>query len=69
MVSAKGKEKVTDDGGKGKRKWRSGGGGTDDDKTGRKRKNLAVLQFIEDVAYQVDEDDDSSDDSSLGSGN
>ncbi|PIN24453.1 RNA polymerase II transcription elongation factor DSIF/SUPT5H/SPT5 [Handroanthus impetiginosus] len=60
MVSAKGKEKVTDGGVKGKRKWGSGG---DDDKTGRKRKNRGVLQFFEDAAYQVDEDEDSSDDS------
>ncbi|KAL0310460.1 UNVERIFIED_CONTAM: protein RNA-directed DNA methylation 3 [Sesamum calycinum] len=60
MVSAKGKEKVIDGVGKGKRKLNSGG---DDDKTGRKRKNRGVLQFFEDAAYQVDEDEDSSDDS------
>ncbi|KAL7148547.1 hypothetical protein ABFS83_06G186000 [Erythranthe nasuta] len=59
MVSGKGKEKVTDGGGKGKRKLNGG----DDDKTGRKRKNRGVLQFFDDAAYQVDEDDDSSDDS------
>lgn len=60
MVSAKGKEKVTDTGGKGKRKW--AGGKADDDKTGRKRNNRGV-QFFDDEAYQVDEDDDSSVDS------
>ncbi|KAL6565404.1 hypothetical protein OROGR_002355 [Orobanche gracilis] len=60
MVSGKGKEKVTDDGGKGKRKSTGGG---DDDKTGRKRNNRGVLKFFDDVAYQVDEDEDSSDDS------
>ncbi|KAL0286333.1 UNVERIFIED_CONTAM: hypothetical protein Sangu_2738000 [Sesamum angustifolium] len=66
MVSAKGKEKVIDGGGKGKRKLNSGG---DDDKTGRKRKNRGVLQFFEDAAYQVDEDEDSSDDSMFDDGN
>lgn len=59
MVSGKGKEKVVDGGGKGKRKWNSGKG--DDDKTGRKRKNSGALQFFEDEAYQVDDDEDSSD--------
>ncbi|CAI9773016.1 unnamed protein product [Fraxinus pennsylvanica] len=65
MVSAKGKEKVTD-GGKGKRKW-SGAGGGDNDKTGQKRKNRGVLQFFDDRAYEIGEDDDedSSDDSML----
>ncbi|KAG8366338.1 hypothetical protein BUALT_Bualt17G0069500 [Buddleja alternifolia] len=61
MMSAKGKEKVTDGGGgKGKRKWNA-----DDDKTGRKLKNRSVLQFFEDTAYQVDDDYDSNDDDSL----
>ncbi|CAA2971924.1 Putative transcription elongation factor SPT5 homolog 1 [Olea europaea subsp. europaea] len=65
MASAKGKEKVTD-GGKGKRKW-SGAGGGDNDKTGQKRKNRGVVQFFDDRAYEVGEDDDedSSDDSML----
>nr|XP_027104908.1 protein RNA-directed DNA methylation 3-like [Coffea arabica] len=60
--SAKGKEKVID-GGKGssgKRKRNIGGG--DDGKTGgRKRKNRGVLQFFDDAAYEVDEDDASDD--------
>ncbi|KAL3649647.1 hypothetical protein CASFOL_006050 [Castilleja foliolosa] len=60
MVSAKGKEKVTDGGGKGKRKST---GGADDDKTGRKRKNRGVIQFFDEEAYDVNDDDDSSDDS------
>ncbi|GFP82607.1 histidine kinase 5 [Phtheirospermum japonicum] len=60
MVSAKGKEKVTDGGGKGKRKSTGGG---DDDKTGRKRKNRGVIQFFDDEAYDINEDDDSIDDS------
>ncbi|KAG8375261.1 hypothetical protein BUALT_Bualt10G0082100 [Buddleja alternifolia] len=61
MVSAKGKEKVTDGGGgKGKRKWNA-----NDDKTGQKRKNRSVLQFFEDTTYQVDDDNDSSDDDSI----
>ncbi|CAN4115035.1 unnamed protein product [Withania somnifera] len=63
-VLQKGKEKVTD--GKfssaGKRK-RNSGDGYDDDKTGgRKRKDRNVLQFVEDVAYEVDDDDDEDDD-------
>lgn len=64
MVSAKGKEKMTDVG-KGKRKWSGAVGG--DDKTGHKRKNRGVLQFFDDRAYEVGEDDDedSSDDSML----
>ncbi|KZV24250.1 hypothetical protein F511_01732 [Dorcoceras hygrometricum] len=60
MVSDKGKEKVSNSGGKGKRKW---GGGLDDDKTGRKRKNRSGgVQFYDDVAYEVDKDSDDSDD-------
>ena len=66
--SAKGKEKVID-GGKGssgKRKRNIGGG--DDGKTGgRKRKNRGVLQFFDDAAYEVDEDD-ASDDSFFNDG-
>ncbi|GFQ06854.1 40S ribosomal protein s8 [Phtheirospermum japonicum] len=47
MVSAKGRDKVTDGGGKGKRKSTGGG---DDDKIGRKRKNRGVIQFFNDEA-------------------
>ncbi|KAL2548895.1 protein RNA-directed DNA methylation 3 [Forsythia ovata] len=63
MTSAKGKEKVTD-GGKGKRKW-SGTGGGDNDKTGQKRKNRGVLQFFDDRAYEVGEEEDDSSDESM----
>lgn len=65
MVSGKGKEKVTYDGGKGKRKW------SGDDETGRKRKNPGGIQFFDEEAYQVDEDEDFSslDGSDSGFGN
>ncbi|CAN4126596.1 unnamed protein product [Withania somnifera] len=64
-VLQKGKEKVTDVGqssSAGKRK-RNSGEGYDDDKTGggRKRKDRSVLQFVEDVAYEVDDDEDDDD--------
>ncbi|XP_073016419.1 uncharacterized protein [Primulina eburnea] len=60
MVSAKGKEKVSDSGGKGKRKLSDG---ADDDKTGRKRKNRSgALKFFDDVSYEVDMDSDDGDD-------
>ncbi|XP_075502751.1 protein RNA-directed DNA methylation 3-like [Primulina tabacum] len=59
MVSAKGKEKVNDSGGKGGRKWSAG---ADDDKTGRKRKNRSgALRFFDDTSYEVDKDSDVSD--------
>lgn len=64
-VLQKGKDKVTD--GKasssaGKRK-RDSGDDYDDDKTGgRKRKDRSFLQFVDDVAYEVDEDDEEDDD-------
>lgn len=59
MVSGmdKGKGKVTDDGGKGKRKWSSG-----DDKTGGKRRNRGVVQFFDDEAYHGEEEDEESSD-------
>ncbi|CAH9055381.1 unnamed protein product, partial [Cuscuta epithymum] len=64
MVSAKGKEKVSagDKGSAGKRKA-DPGRGKDDDKTGKRHKR-DVLQFFEDSAHEVgDDDDDFSDDS------
>lgn len=62
MVSSKGKEKVGagDKGGAGKRKIDLTGG-KDDDKTGKRKRN-DVLQFFEDSAFEVG-DDEYSDDS------
>ncbi|GFS46087.1 hypothetical protein Acr_00g0100080 [Actinidia rufa] len=56
MVSPKGKEVAGDDY-LGKRKRGDGDG----DKAGRrrKRKNRSVLQFFDDAAYEVDEDEES----------
>lgn len=65
-VLQKGKDKVTD--GKessssaGKRK-RDSSDGYDEDKTGgRKKRDRSILQFVDDVAYEVDDDDDDDDD-------
>nr|XP_010312594.1 protein RNA-directed DNA methylation 3 [Solanum lycopersicum]XP_010312595.1 protein RNA-directed DNA methylation 3 [Solanum lycopersicum] len=64
-VLQKGKEKVTD--GKasssaGKRKRNSSDDFNDDKTGGRKRKDRSVLQFVDDVAYEVDDDDDDDSD-------
>ncbi|XP_019198592.1 PREDICTED: protein RNA-directed DNA methylation 3 isoform X3 [Ipomoea nil] len=61
MVSSKGKEKVGagDKAGAGKRKIDLSGG-KDDDKTGKRKRN-DVLQFFEDSAFEVGEDECSDD--------
>lgn len=69
MVSSKGKEKLAggDKGAAGKRKIDLSGG-KDDDKTG-KRKRTGVLQFFEDSAFEVGEDECSDDSDFFDTGN
>ena len=65
MVSPKGKEVAGDDY-LGKRKRGDGDG----DKAGRrwKRKNRSVLQFFDDAAYEVEDEDEESDESDYDDG-